>query len=397
MCKTQSLGPQNGNHLLTAASTPPQVSFKEIISQYRQQPQANQVVFRSVVLEQTNPGLQVAARGDIIQFYNQVFVPVMKQHLLTTLGTGVDLPLPPYTPPSHMLTQIPHTNAQVSHARQAAHPNPNASPGSHRPIAGFSPPTLCTGSTTSSLLTLTPLPSTSSTAASGSHLSSIFLHVPALQGSSTLTDLASGSRYCNGSGTTAATGPNPTCTTCEVDAPGPKGRGRGAQGGGGATVISSGADGDGSNEGMRRIPSGLATLLRALDTHSQRMRLDGVEQPLSVGNYQLIIRAGQGQDAGCSKTDGDTSSGVLATPECGPATCADAREVTVGAAEELARDTWRSTSMGQGGGEGEGVSATMRAGEEGAVCAMPSSCLSPSSVVSEPGQGCLGGGGLAIA
>lgn len=48
------------------------VSFKEIIAHYRRQPQASQPVYRAVVLEQSNPGLQVQARGDIILFYNQV-------------------------------------------------------------------------------------------------------------------------------------------------------------------------------------------------------------------------------------------------------------------------------------------------------------------------------------
>nr|BAN18542.1 retinoblastoma-like protein [Volvox africanus] len=74
-----------------------QVSFREIIAHYRKQPQAQQCIFRSVIIEQSNPDLQVAARADIIAFYNQVFVPSMKSFLLkgeqncaVTSGDGVD-------------------------------------------------------------------------------------------------------------------------------------------------------------------------------------------------------------------------------------------------------------------------------------------------------------------
>ncbi|KAG2492649.1 hypothetical protein HYH03_009065 [Edaphochlamys debaryana] len=73
-----------------------QVSFREIIAQYRKQPQAQQAVFRSVVIEQSNPGLQITSRADIIAFYNQVFVPSMKLFLLKaesgsgTSGPGAD-------------------------------------------------------------------------------------------------------------------------------------------------------------------------------------------------------------------------------------------------------------------------------------------------------------------
>nr|BAN18536.1 retinoblastoma-like protein [Eudorina sp. 2006-703-Eu-15]BAN18537.1 retinoblastoma-like protein [Eudorina sp. 2006-703-Eu-15] len=59
-----------------------QVSFREIIAHYRKQPQAHQSIFRSVIIEQTNPGLQVVTRADIIAFYNQTFVPSMKSFLL---------------------------------------------------------------------------------------------------------------------------------------------------------------------------------------------------------------------------------------------------------------------------------------------------------------------------
>nr|ADI46925.1 MAT3m [Volvox carteri f. nagariensis] len=74
-----------------------QVSFREIIGHYRKQPQAQQCIFRSVIIEQSNPGLQVSTRADIIAFYNQVFVPSMKSFLLkgetrcaSTCGQGLD-------------------------------------------------------------------------------------------------------------------------------------------------------------------------------------------------------------------------------------------------------------------------------------------------------------------
>nr|ABM47317.1 retinoblastoma-related protein [Volvox carteri f. nagariensis]ACA58120.1 retinoblastoma-related protein 1 [Volvox carteri f. nagariensis]ADI46854.1 MAT3f [Volvox carteri f. nagariensis] len=64
-----------------------QVSFREIIAHYRKQPQAQPSIFRSVVVEQSNPSLQVGRRADIIAFYNQVFVPCMKSFLLRS-GKG---------------------------------------------------------------------------------------------------------------------------------------------------------------------------------------------------------------------------------------------------------------------------------------------------------------------
>lgn len=41
-----------------------QVSFKEIISHYRRQPQAKSDIFRTVVLAQSLPELQVGAHGN---------------------------------------------------------------------------------------------------------------------------------------------------------------------------------------------------------------------------------------------------------------------------------------------------------------------------------------------
>ena len=62
-----------------------QVSFREIIGQYKKQPQATQAIFRSVNLEQSNPALLPKGQGDIIAFYNQVFVPCEPRSLLLCL------------------------------------------------------------------------------------------------------------------------------------------------------------------------------------------------------------------------------------------------------------------------------------------------------------------------
>nr|BCL66182.1 retinoblastoma-like protein [Volvox reticuliferus] len=74
-----------------------QVSFREIIAHYRKQPQAQPSIFRSVIIEQSNPALQVFRRADIIAFYNQVFVPAMKSYLLKSEfmdgSTGPSVPI----------------------------------------------------------------------------------------------------------------------------------------------------------------------------------------------------------------------------------------------------------------------------------------------------------------
>ena len=89
----------------THALGPLQVSFREIINQYKRQPQSAQTVFRSVNLEQSNPGLLPRGQGDIIAFYNTCFVPCMKPCLLRAAGGGEaggsqhPLGLPPIAPP----------------------------------------------------------------------------------------------------------------------------------------------------------------------------------------------------------------------------------------------------------------------------------------------------------
>ena len=59
------------------------LQFKDIIYQYSKQPHAREEIFWTVTLEQTDPELDVVSRGDIISFYNQVFVGRVKTFLLT--------------------------------------------------------------------------------------------------------------------------------------------------------------------------------------------------------------------------------------------------------------------------------------------------------------------------
>ena len=59
------------------------LQFKDIIYQYSKQPHASEEIFWTVTLEQTDPELDVVSRGDIISFYNQVFVGRVKTFLLT--------------------------------------------------------------------------------------------------------------------------------------------------------------------------------------------------------------------------------------------------------------------------------------------------------------------------
>ena len=59
-----------------------QVTFRDIIACYHKQPQCREETFWTVSLEQSDPELEVTRRGDVIQFYNQVFVPEVKTRLL---------------------------------------------------------------------------------------------------------------------------------------------------------------------------------------------------------------------------------------------------------------------------------------------------------------------------
>lgn len=71
------------------------VKFKDIITQYKRLPQCRTDVIRSVVLEQsTTADLHVTARGDIIEFYNRVFIQELKAFLFE-LNAREPAPTPP--------------------------------------------------------------------------------------------------------------------------------------------------------------------------------------------------------------------------------------------------------------------------------------------------------------
>lgn len=59
-----------------------QITFKEIIQHYKKQPQAKTEIFRTVVITQSDPDLMVSQTGDIIEFYNAVFIPTVKSFVL---------------------------------------------------------------------------------------------------------------------------------------------------------------------------------------------------------------------------------------------------------------------------------------------------------------------------
>ena len=59
-----------------------QISFKEIIQHYKKQPQAKTDIFRTVIIAQSEPDMAVSHTGDIIEFYNSVFIPTVKPFVL---------------------------------------------------------------------------------------------------------------------------------------------------------------------------------------------------------------------------------------------------------------------------------------------------------------------------
>jgi retinoblastoma-like protein 1 len=64
------------------------VTFKKCIEHYSKQPQCKRQVFCNVLLEVRPKGQEI---GDIIKFYNQIFVPATKQYLVQ-LGENVSVP-----------------------------------------------------------------------------------------------------------------------------------------------------------------------------------------------------------------------------------------------------------------------------------------------------------------
>ncbi|GMH38323.1 hypothetical protein BSKO_06207 [Bryopsis sp. KO-2023] len=65
------------------------VHFKDIIQHYRHQPQNRPVVFKTVVIQQSEPDLKPQKLGDIIEFYNKIFVPNLKSFLLSNVQASV--------------------------------------------------------------------------------------------------------------------------------------------------------------------------------------------------------------------------------------------------------------------------------------------------------------------
>ena len=63
------------------------IIFRELASQYRKMSRTKIDTYRTVVVEQSNPDMMVTRSGDIIMFYNSVFIPIMKQVVLQ-IGTG---------------------------------------------------------------------------------------------------------------------------------------------------------------------------------------------------------------------------------------------------------------------------------------------------------------------
>ncbi|MEW5315772.1 MAG: hypothetical protein WDW38_007178 [Sanguina aurantia] len=105
----------------------PKVLFKDIVAQYRTQPQSSQALVRSVALEVSNPGLQAISRGDIISFYNQAFVPAMKgflmaQHAATPLPLPPPVAAPPAVQPSAHADHHQHQESLLPH-HALAHPS----------------------------------------------------------------------------------------------------------------------------------------------------------------------------------------------------------------------------------------------------------------------------------
>ncbi|KAK9863068.1 hypothetical protein WJX84_009434 [Apatococcus fuscideae] len=75
------------------------VSFKEIIAHYKRQPQSKSDIFRNVSISQARgPAFQVERSGDVIEFYNIVFIPSVKAFLLHLSQRSIPILRPPKMP-----------------------------------------------------------------------------------------------------------------------------------------------------------------------------------------------------------------------------------------------------------------------------------------------------------
>eukprot|EP00803_Ostreobium_quekettii_P004102 evm.model.scf_1687.2 EVM.evm.TU.scf_1687.2 scf_1687:18314-19597(+) len=64
------------------------VPFRQLISHYVKKAKGSASVYTTVVLKQTEPGLWVQEFGDIVRFYNKVFIPAMGSYLMSIAGEG---------------------------------------------------------------------------------------------------------------------------------------------------------------------------------------------------------------------------------------------------------------------------------------------------------------------
>ena len=132
---------------------PENLQFRTIINAYRQRPHASEEVFRSVVIKQTPwPALEVLERESIIAFYNSVFIPVMRDHLVqvnrlfndSDPSHGVGLPgnhrsahfaSPPLSPmPQNRMHQPPSRSGGDDSPVRTTEERPDAIVGSLSPL-----------------------------------------------------------------------------------------------------------------------------------------------------------------------------------------------------------------------------------------------------------------------
>ena len=94
-----------------------EITFRHIIDHYRKQADASPAIFRQVRMGGDHPP------ADIISFYNQLYIPAMKQFLMAVVAQ------PPPDPPSHPATSPHRVSASAGGGRDITISNPRM--GSH--------------------------------------------------------------------------------------------------------------------------------------------------------------------------------------------------------------------------------------------------------------------------
>ena len=94
-----------------------EITFRHIIDHYRKQADASPAIFRQVRMGGDHPP------ADIISFYNQLYIPAMKQFLMAVVAQ------PPLDPPSHPATSPHRVSASAGGGRDITISNPRM--GSH--------------------------------------------------------------------------------------------------------------------------------------------------------------------------------------------------------------------------------------------------------------------------